>query len=91
MHPETATASTPQGVPLAVGGGRGSHRSIFDQVDDLNLKIQTMETDKFQRDVDRTQFYASMKELYERMRKVEELGAVVEGHTHTLETRTHSI
>ena len=43
-HPETATASTPQGVPQAVGGGRGSHRSIFDQVDDLKLKIQTTHT-----------------------------------------------
>ena len=85
VHPETA--STSHGVPQAVGGGRGIKRSIWDQVDELTLKILTMETDKFQRDVDRTQFYASMIELYERMRKVEELGAVVEGHTHTLETK----
>jgi chromosome segregation ATPase len=62
-------------------------RMYFDsEIKDLKASFENMEADKFQRGVDRTQLYQSIAELYERMRKVEELGAGVEGHTHTVET-----
>ena len=54
------------------------------QVDDLEQRIKVMDDDKFQRGLDRTHFYQSIRELYERMRKVEELGA---GHTQKLDTK----
>ena len=65
VHPETARTSW--GVPQAVGGGRGINRSIWDQVDELTLKIRTMD------DV------------------IGKLGDVVEGHRAVIETHTHTL
>ena len=53
-------------------------------VDDLEQRIKVMEDDKFQRDIDRSFYYETLRTLSDRMRKVEELGA---GHTQKLDTK----
>ncbi len=55
------------------------------EIEDLK---QAQIKDRFDRGVDITHLYQSIGELYERMRKVEELGPVVEGHTQNLKTKT---
>ena len=58
------------------------------QVDDLEQRIKAMDDDKSQRGVDRTHFYDKIGKL---MLKVDTLGPVVEGHTHTLETKVSTV
>lgn len=68
-------------LKLKIEGMETKHKRV---VDDLEQRIKVMEDDKFERDIDRTNFYQSIGELYERIRKVEELGA---GHTQKLDTK----